>query len=187
MNADGRGSASDLRPRVLCVDDEPNVLQGLTLQLGRRWRVLTALNGAEALEILRAEPRIAVVISDLRMPSMDGSALLHEAGILAPHATRILLTGHADIRSAIAAVNEGQIFRFLEKPCAPGDLLAAVAEAEGRHRLAVAERLLMEQAAATKIRDPLAELARIFERSCELFGCRYAAMSARLGRQPPVL
>jgi len=97
-------------PRVLCVDDERAVLDGLTLHLRRRYRVETAQSGAEGLQILQAMPTIAVVVSDMRMPGMDGAAFLTRAREAAPDTVRMLLTGHSDIDSAIAAINQAASF-----------------------------------------------------------------------------
>ncbi|MDP3856579.1 MAG: response regulator [Stagnimonas sp.] len=133
------------RPRILCVDDEPRLLEGLALHLRRGYELLTAGSGAAGLEVLRREPDIAVVISDMRMPVMDGAAFLRQARALAPDATRMLLTGQADIESAAAAINEGGIFRFLRKPCPPPTLLTAITAALEQHRLLTAERVLLEQ------------------------------------------
>ena len=132
-------------PHILLVDDEPNVLEGLTLHLRRRYHVATAAGGAAALEILAQDAGITVILSDMRMPGMDGAAFLSEARARKHDAIRMLLTGHADIDSAAAAVNEGQIFRFLRKPCPVPVLLAAVAAAVEQHRLITAERELLEQ------------------------------------------
>src|SRR5581483_115303 len=93
------------RPAVLCVDDEPNVLASLAPHLRRRCRMLAATGGAAALEQLKAHPETAVIISDMRMPAMDGATFLTKAREVAPDATRLLLTGHADLNAAIAAVN----------------------------------------------------------------------------------
>lgn len=133
------------KPRVLCVDDEQNILEGLALHLGRRYDLATATSGPAALEILGREPNVTVIMSDMRMPGMNGAAFLAQARLLAPDATRILLTGQADLESAIAAVNEGQIFRFLTKPCPPPTLLGAITAAVEQHRLITAERVLLEQ------------------------------------------
>jgi response regulator RpfG family c-di-GMP phosphodiesterase len=130
---------------VLCVDDEPQVLEGVSLHLHRRYQVLTATSGAAALEILAKHPTIVVVMSDMRMPGMDGAQFLSNARKAAPDVVRLLLTGQSDMKSAIAAVNDGQIFRFLTKPCAPPLLLAAFAAAVEQHRLITAERVLLEQ------------------------------------------
>jgi diguanylate cyclase (GGDEF)-like protein len=124
------------RHKILCVDDESQVLEGLSLQLGRRYEVMTALSGAEALEILQREDRISVLISDMRMPRMDGATFLAKARTIAPNAARILLTGQTDLRSAIAAVNEAQVLKFLSKPCPPPELRAAVESAIEHHRQA---------------------------------------------------
>lgn len=135
-----------VKPRVLCVDDEPNVLEGLRDTLRRSFDVRIATSGIEALEKLKHEPdAYAVVVSDMRMPVMDGAAFLREARRWAPDATRMLLTGFADIDAAVSAVNHAQLFRFLTKPCAHTDLLQACTAALVQHRLVTAERVLLEQ------------------------------------------
>ncbi len=133
------------RPRILCVDDEPNVLEGLALHLRRKYDMWTAPNGPDALALLECDGPPEVIMSDMRMPGMDGATFLGQARQLYPDAVRMLLTGQADMASAISAVNHGQIFRFLTKPCAPSDMLAAVAAAFEQHRLITAERVLLEQ------------------------------------------
>jgi len=137
----------DAKPRakILCVDDEPNILEGLSLNLRRRYEVVTALGGAAGLRALDASGPIEVVISDMRMPGMDGATFLNKARQVAPEAVRILLTGQTDLDSAIAAVNQGQVFRFLTKPCPPVALIIAVEAALEQHRLISAERVLLEQ------------------------------------------
>ena len=140
-----RGSAAAF-PRILCVDDEPAVLESLCDTLHRHFDVWTATSGASGLDQLRAEPlEFAVVISDMRMPVMPGHVFLHEACKLAPDATRMVLTGYADVDAAISAVNDGQLFRFLTKPCSPTDLLASCQAALEQHRLRTAEKVLLEQ------------------------------------------
>ncbi|MBV9949331.1 MAG: response regulator, partial [Myxococcales bacterium] len=114
------------KPRVLCVDDEPNVLEGLALSLRRGHDVVTAGGGEAGLEILGRDPTIAAVVSDMRMPGMDGATFLGKARALAPDATRVLLTGQTELDAAITAINEGRIFRFLTKPCPPAVLVPAV-------------------------------------------------------------
>ena len=132
-------------PYILCVDDEPQILQGLTLHLRRNYQVVTAQSGAAALQIVADGSPPAVVVSDMRMPVMDGAALLKRMLQLHPETTRILLTGEASRDSAAAAVNEGQIFRFLTKPCAPDELRAAVEAGVIQHRLVTAEKVLMQE------------------------------------------
>jgi CheY-like chemotaxis protein len=133
------------KPHVLCVDDEPQVLESLKLNLRRTCTVSTAASGAEALALLDQARDVAVIVSDMRMPSMNGAVFLAQARLKAPDAVRLLLTGQSDIESAIAAVNDGQIFRFLSKPCAPAVLLDAVASAVTQHRLITSERVLLQQ------------------------------------------
>lgn len=133
------------RPKVLCVDDEPNVLEGLKLHLRRYYDVQTASGGQMALELLEREGPFAAVLSDMRMPGMDGATLLGQVRRRSPDTTRMLLTGQADLDSAIAAVNEGQLFRFLTKPCPPPALLQAFEAGVAQHRLITAERVLLEQ------------------------------------------
>jgi CheY-like chemotaxis protein len=130
---------------ILCVDDEPQVLEGLRLHLKQRYVVHLANSGAEGLEILRNTRNIAVILSDMRMPVMDGAKFLNAARTAAPEAVRMLLTGYTDMQSAIAAVNEGQIFRFISKPCPPDQLLAAFGAAVTQHQLIVAEKVLLQQ------------------------------------------
>jgi len=135
---------SDL-PLVLCVDDEPQILQGLTLHLRRQYRVVTADGAAAALKLVAEGSTPAVILSDMRMPVMDGAALLKRMLELRPETTRILLTGEASRDATISAVNEGQIFRFLTKPCSPDDLRGAVEAGVIQHRLVTAEKVLMQE------------------------------------------
>jgi response regulator RpfG family c-di-GMP phosphodiesterase len=134
------------RPRVLCVDDEPQVLEGLTLTLRRRFEVSTATSGFEGLALLdKASGPFAVVLSDMRMPVMNGATFLAQVRQRWPDTVRMLLTGQSEVEAAIAAVNEGQIFRFLSKPCPADQLIAAVTAASAQHDLVTAERVLLEQ------------------------------------------
>src|SRR5262245_28844758 len=129
------------KPVILCVDDERNVVESMELNLRRQYQVKTALSGTQGLEILRSEKEVAVILSDMRMPEMDGAAFLAKARETSPDAVRILLTGFADVEAAVRAVNDGQIFRFLTKPCAPENLLTALAAGIEQHRLITAERV----------------------------------------------
>ncbi len=122
------------------------MLESLRGALRRRFDVRTAISGAEGLAKLGDEPdRYAVVISDMRMPVMDGTVFLREARRLAPDATRILLTGDADLDAAVSAVNEGQLYRFLLKPCPAEEMRGICTAASEEHRVKVAERVLLEQ------------------------------------------
>jgi CheY-like chemotaxis protein len=130
---------------ILCVDDEQRVLDGLKLTLRRGFQVTTATSGAEGLAKLQEMDGANVVISDMRMPVMDGAAFLTQVRKCWPDATRLLLTGETGRDAAVAAVNEGQIFRFLTKPCAPDQLLSAVEAAVRQHQLVTAEKMLLQQ------------------------------------------
>lgn len=133
------------QPRLLCVDDEPAVLEMFQLHLRRAFQVVTAGDGATALRLIEEGPPFAVILSDMRMPTMNGATFLARARALSPDSVRLLLTGHAEIESAMAAVNEGRIFRFLTKPCPPDTLRATLEQAAEQHRLVVSERVLLDQ------------------------------------------
>ncbi|CAN1554671.1 COG3437 Response regulator containing a CheY-like receiver domain and an HD-GYP domain [Burkholderiaceae bacterium] len=115
-----------MKSTVLCVDDEPNILAALRRMLSlNNFKVLTADSGKTALELLASTP-VDVVISDMHMPEMNGAALLAAVKEHHPDAMRILLTGNADTSSAIAAVNQGGIYRYLTKPWVDAELVATI-------------------------------------------------------------
>ena len=130
-------------PKILCVDDEPHVLRGLERSLYEHFDVTTAESGAEALELMQDDV-FEVLMSDMRMPEMDGAELLRRSREHYPNTTRILLTGHADLESAMKAINQGNIFRFLMKPCETDLLVEALNEASQLYRLRRAEKDLLE-------------------------------------------
>jgi response regulator RpfG family c-di-GMP phosphodiesterase len=132
------------RPRVLFVDDEPHLLAGLARSLRGRVEQVTTTEPAEALRLLAEDGPFEAVVSDLRMPAMDGVALLGQARLVAPDTTRMLLTGFADVSSVMSAVNHGAIFRVLCKPCPVPDLEAALDDAVRQHRLVTGERVLLQ-------------------------------------------
>lgn len=127
---------------LLCVDDEPGILSALR-RLFRRtgYRVLTAQGGVDALEQLNKEA-IDLVISDMRMPHMDGVALLEQVKLRHPEVIRLLLTGYADMDSTVAAINLGQIQRYITKPWNDDELLLVVSEAFERRALEQEKRRL---------------------------------------------
>lgn len=133
------------RARILCVDDEPQVLAGLEAILGRRYEVRTATSGPHGLQQLTDEGPFTVVVSDFRMPGMDGAEFLAQVRQATPDTLRILLTGQASLDGAIAAVNSGNVFRFLTKPCAPVDLIGAIDDAIDQARLVATDRDLLER------------------------------------------
>jgi CheY-like chemotaxis protein len=131
-------------PAILCVDDEPRVVDSLAVQLRKDFQVLTAHGGHAALRMLKEGAAPMVIVSDMRMPGMDGATLLKHVRQLYPDVTRILLTGETGRDAAVAAVNEGQIFRFLTKPCST-EILRAAIDAGVQHRLVSAERVLLQE------------------------------------------
>lgn len=116
-------------PTLLCVDDEQNILSALKrLFRTERYKVLVADSGAQGLEVLAQEP-VDVVISDMRMPEMDGAQFLEQVAKRWPKTMRILLTGYADIESTVAAVNKGKIYQYVSKPWNDEDIKLLVRRA----------------------------------------------------------
>ncbi len=131
--------------KILCIDDEMSILAAYQRGLRRMVDVDIAQGGEAGLVALAAGGPYAVIISDMNMPGMNGIQFLAKARELAPDSVRMMLTGANDLGTAMSAVNEGHIFRFLTKPCAP-DLLAKTIEAGIRqYRLHTAERELLEK------------------------------------------
>ena len=131
--------------KILFVDDETHILDSMKRQLRKRFEIVTALSGQEALDICRSEGPFAVIISDMRMPEMNGIELLSTIKEIYPDTVRMMLTGNADQETATEAVNKGQIFRFLTKPCPIPLLITSLALALRQHRLLTAERELLDQ------------------------------------------
>lgn len=129
--------------RILCVDDEPNILSSLRrLFRTKGYSVLTAPGGQEGLTLLETEP-VDLVISDMRMPVMDGAAFLEHVRSRWPDTIRLLLTGYADVQSIIEAINRGEIYRYIPKPWDDHDILLVVRHALERKALQ-AEKLRLE-------------------------------------------
>jgi CheY-like chemotaxis protein len=131
--------------KILLVDDEPNVLAGFQRQLHKTHHIHTAISGAEGLKKIAEEGPYAVIVSDMRMPVMDGIAFLTEARKRAPESVRMMLTGNADQQTAIDAINRGAIFRFLNKPCSQENLTTALNAGLEQYRLVTAEKELLEK------------------------------------------
>ena len=143
--ADSGAEIGDIPTRgtILCVDDEPSILSALRRLLKRdRHEVVIANGGAEGLQILEQQA-VDVIISDMRMPGMSGAEFLAQVAQTWPDTTRILLTGYADLESAVSAVNDGRIYRYISKPWSDEDLKLTVREAvESRWMKIERERLL---------------------------------------------
>ncbi len=129
--------------KILFVDDEKFVLETFRRNLQKHFELETAEGSMAALKMLETSGPYAVVVSDLKMPKMSGVELLGAVKTRWPDTVRIMLTGHGDLDAAIAAVNQGAIFRFLSKPCAPEALLAAVNDGLRQYRLQMSEKQLL--------------------------------------------
>ncbi|MBF0609799.1 MAG: response regulator [Magnetococcales bacterium] len=134
----------DRDEKVLFVDDDALVLKDFIRLFGRRYRVSTAPNVVEAMKWIHQEGPFAVVISDLKMPLVDGVTFFKRLHDTIPDTVRILLTGHGSLDAAMDAINQGHIFRFLTKPCAPEILDQAIQGGIRQYHLVVAERELLE-------------------------------------------
>jgi len=147
------------KPKVLLVDDEPMVVESLAQLMRRDFDVRTASSPQDALRTLGDIHDLAVVVSDMRMPGMDGATFLHEVMLRRPDVARILLTGEAGREGAIRAVNEGQILRFLTKPCPIDDMKAAIRAGVIQHQLIHAERGMLQETLIGCIRALMEVLA----------------------------
>ncbi len=133
------------KEKILIVDDDVNMLAAYKRKLGFSYKIDVAQNGVLGLQVLERKGPFPVVISDFRMPKMDGLAFLAKIKTLSPNTVRIMLTGHADLNTAIAAVNEGNVFKLLIKPCSPDDLKKTIEQAIRQYYLIESERILLEQ------------------------------------------
>jgi response regulator RpfG family c-di-GMP phosphodiesterase len=130
--------------RILCVDDDSNILLGYQRAL-RRYRLEVALGAEEALTAIMNGGSYAVVVSDMRMPRMNGVELLARVREISPDTVRMMLTGNSDQQTALEAVNEGHIFRFMTKPCPAEQFAKALEAGLAQYRLIVAERELLSK------------------------------------------
>lgn len=120
--------------KILFVDDEPAILDGYRRLLRGDYEIDTANGGTVALEMLEKE-KYAVIIADMRMPEIDGAQLLAKIAVKYPSVMRIMLTGNSDMQTAVRAVNEGAVFRFLTKPCDKENLRNTINAALVQYRL----------------------------------------------------
>ncbi|MDZ4202283.1 MAG: response regulator [Gallionella sp.] len=142
MNDTTVTTSSSAAVAILCVDDEPNILSALKRLLHRQgYRVSTAESGAEGLQVLEQQP-VDLVLSDMRMPQMDGAQFLEQVRQRWPDTVRVLLTGYADVESTMAAINKGEIYRYIAKPWDDNDVLFLVKHAMERKALEAEKRRL---------------------------------------------
>ncbi|MDR2261339.1 MAG: response regulator [Azoarcus sp.] len=154
-------AAAKEAPAILLLDDEVRIVETLRLILRPHYRVLAATDGDAALDLLRKHP-VQVIISDQRMPRMTGVEFLRQARTLSPASVRILLTGFSDLQAIIDSVNEGEVFRFLNKPWSNAELLAVVRDAievsrqlDTRPALDALAKLAKQEASASLIKTPV--------------------------------
>lgn len=129
---------------LLVIDDEPEIVKALTRQFRRTYNVFSSTNAEEAFHILENE-HIQVVISDQRMPGMNGVEFFERIKHKYPDALKLILTGYSDIEAVIGAINEGQVFRYVTKPWNPEELNIIIKEAFEKHELITNNRKLMQQ------------------------------------------
>lgn len=130
---------------ILIVDDDENLLLSFERNFRRSYTVLTANSGKDGLQKIAENKKIALVISDMNMPEMDGIEFLSQVKKINPTITRVMLTGKADLNVAIKAVNEGSIFRFLTKPTTPDALEKIINDGLEQYRLINSEKILLNQ------------------------------------------
>ena len=175
-------NAPAAKARVLFVDDEPRVLTTMRMLFRAHYEVYFAESGTQALELLRKQP-VDVVVSDQRMPGMSGIELLRAARDLNPNAMRILLTGYSDLNAIIGSINEGEIFRFVNKPWSNEDLSTTVARAVTAARVSAAVAVRSGETVAAAPIGPLpavlvmdddervpAQIQAILGKECRVFG-----------------
>lgn len=138
------------RIRILCVDDEKNVLRAIRrVFLDDDYEILSAVSAVEGLEILRTVEEIQIVISDYRMPGVNGVDFLKKVYKNWPETVRIVLSGYADTAAIVAAINEGQIFKFIPKPWDEDELKATIQKAIKRYFLKKNNHQIMDELKAS--------------------------------------
>jgi response regulator RpfG family c-di-GMP phosphodiesterase len=137
---------------VLLVDDDVNLLSSMKRQFRGKFAIETATSGEEAVERIAGGLIPDVVVCDMRMGGMNGVAALARIKEISPDTVRLMLTGNADMQTAIDAINDGSIFRFLTKPCPPEQMEAGLNAAQEQYRLVMAERELLEKTLAGSVK-----------------------------------
>jgi len=141
-----------MKDKILCVDDDPNILDGYKRSLRKQYDLHIAIGPEEGLKAIRHDGPFAVIVSDYAMPGMNGVEFLKQARAIAPDSVRMMLTGFANMDNAMKAINEGNIFRFLTKPCQPEVLALSLDAGLEQYRLKRVEKELLEQTLLGSIR-----------------------------------
>lgn len=158
---------ADKQHTILLVDDEENILNSIyrLLRRERKYEVLMANSGAAGLEIIKQRAPISLIISDQRMPVMEGVEFLAKAKVLSPDTTRVMLTGYADINAVTAAVNQGAIYRYITKPWEDETLLSVIRQGIEQYELIIERKELLDL--TRKQNEELAEFNRNLEHKVE--------------------
>ncbi len=172
--------------KVLFVDDDPNILSAYKRHLRKRYEIETAQNAEGGLEAVDNHGPFAVVVADMRMPDMNGIKFLAEVKERSADSVRIMLTGNADLQTAIDAVNESSIFRFLTKPCPPDVFARSLDEGLRQYRLIIIERELLTKTlvGSVKILTETLSLANPIAFSRAFHVTRYVKLIAMQLRLP---
>jgi DNA-binding NtrC family response regulator len=134
IRSEGRAVAE----QILIVDNERSVLDGIERLLHGEFSISTAQGAIQGLSLIQLLGPYAIVVSDMRMIGMDGAGFLAQVHQMAPNTVTMLLTGYNDLQAAIVAVNKGQIFRYLRKPCNKEDLVNAIRQGLAQYRANIA-------------------------------------------------
>ncbi|MCU7867559.1 MAG: response regulator [Candidatus Thiodiazotropha sp. (ex Lucinoma borealis)] len=134
-----------LPEKVLMVDDDRNLLDSFRRQFRKRLNLETATSGADGVQAVRDGGPFAVVISDMQMPNMNGVEFLSNVYSISPNTVRIMLTGNANLDVAVDAVNDGNIFRFLNKPVETDQLYQTITDGIQQYRLITSEKVLLNK------------------------------------------
>lgn len=164
---------NEISRRILCVDDEPQVLEGLRRLLRGKFEVTTAVGPAAGMTAVREQGPFAAVFSDFMMPGMNGIEFLKEVALIEPLTVRIMLTGCGELEVAVAALNEGHVWRFLNKPCSREVLVRTIQDALEQYRLVVSEQRLTAE--LNRANEALGALNKDLEMRVE---CRTAEIRA---------
>jgi DNA-binding NtrC family response regulator len=164
------------------------VLAAMERNLFGEFDVMVALSGEAGLAAIARGERFAVIMSDMRMPGMDGATFLSKVRVICPDSVRLLLTGQADLESSIAAINKGAIFRYLCKPCPKEELVPALNDAVNQHRLICAEKELLATTLTASVKTLTEVLAMVapwaFQRSAFAQSCVLHALPKLDGFTP---
>lgn len=177
----------DTNAKVLIVDDDQSLREALARRLRDKFQILLAESGEEGLRTIDRQGPVAVVVSDLKMPGMDGVAFLDRVGRISPDTVRMILTGNADLEAAIRAVNEGHVFRFITKPSSPEDLERALRDGIKQYQFIQTEReyyfLKKTQESMTGLVSALVRLVDIRDPYTAGHQIRVAQLAATLARE----